>query len=206
MNKNFRVEVEKVTNRELAQRACGATIDADSNITLDRLYQCMHSPMRTQIFYVSLYDIPSYVAMHLVRHVTIVPFVKSNRSDRRKKSDERLSLEIKTVDDLIDTARNIPVRMDFICNAEAMLNMSYKRLCYKSSRDTRWVMNAIRTEVQRVDYDLAYRMVPQCIKKRNCEELKTCGYFEKFLNKRPELCSKESLLDVNSFFKAYNQG
>jgi hypothetical protein len=204
MQNNFKVEIEKVTKRELAQRACGATIDSDSNISLDRLYQCMHSPIRTQIFYCSMYNIPSYVAMHLVRHVTIVPFVKSNRTDRRKPNENALTKEVQTIDDVLDCARNIPLRMDFIANAEALLNMSYKRLCYKASSDTVRVMQSIKNEVSLVDYDLAFRMVPHCIKYRNCEELKSCGFFKKFLDKHEYLCNKKSLLDVNSWFRTYN--
>lgn len=205
MNKTFTVSVEKLTSPELVKRACSTTINKNSNISLDKIYQCMHSPMRTQIFYVSLYGIPSYVARHLVRHVTIVPFVTSSRIDRREKSEKLLATPIHTYDDLLDIERNIPIDMDFICNAEALLNMSYKRLCYKASIDTVSVMCAIRTAVQLVDYDLAFRMVPNCIEHRNCKELKTCGFLNKFLDKNPELCNKEALLDVNSWYVAYNK-
>lgn len=188
MNRTFTISVEKLTSPELVKRACSTTINKDSNISLDKIYQCMHSPMRTQIFYVSMTNIPTFVATHLVRHVTIVPFVKSNREDRGGENADR----------------NTPVDMDFIANAEALINVARKRLCRKASKETTEVIEQLKIQMQRVDYDLAFRMVPNCIEHRNCKE-KTCGFLKKFLDKNPKLCDKESLLDVNSWYVEYNK-
>jgi hypothetical protein len=202
-NNDIKIAVEKLTTDYWMRKACEATIDSKSNMSLDKIYQCKHSPMRTQIFYVSMINIPTFVATHLVRHVTIVPFVKSNRSDRRSK-DETV-IQINSVDDALEFGRNVPVRMDFIANAESLISIANKRLCYKASKETREVVEQIKLHMQLVDYDLAFRMVPNCIAYRNCFELKSCGFFEKFLDKNPELCHKESLVDVNSWFKAFNK-
>lgn len=42
----------------------------------------MHSLCRTQLFYIEMFDIPSFVVGHLVRHVHAQPFVRSKRVDR----------------------------------------------------------------------------------------------------------------------------
>lgn len=183
------IEIQKITPSELVKKACGATIGKPSEMSLDKIYQCMHSPIRTQMFYVQLKHIPTFVSVHLARHVTITPFVKSNREDRGGTGEEN---------------RYTPIDMDFIANAEALLNMSYKRLCMKASKETVYVMDKIKLCMQVVDYDLAFRMVPHCIKYRNCEELKSCGFFKKFLTSNQDLCSMDSLLDVNSWFRIYN--
>jgi hypothetical protein len=201
--KDFRVHVDKATGLDWLQRACSDTIDAKSNMTLDKIYQCMHSPMRTQIFYIQLKNIPSFVATHLVRHVTIVPFVKSNRTDRRKEYSEEVNW-VNSLDEALEVGRLIPVNMGFIANAESLINISWARLCFQASPETRYVIEALKREMELIDYDLSFRMVPKCVGQRQCRDGKrSCGFLKKFLDKNPELCNKESLLDADSWYRAF---
>ena len=65
--------------------------------------------------------------MHLVRHwLGFIPFVHSQREDRRQ-------LEVPR-DELPQGALN---DMDISINAQAMINVSRKRLCSKASPETR---------------------------------------------------------------------
>lgn len=159
----MRVVVEKLTTLELARRACASTTGKDSStITLARLYQCEHSPMRTQLFWIEMQDIPTFVSVHFVRHkVGVEHYVKSNREDRN--GDAQAS-------------RWTPVTHCMLANAQAIVNMARKRLCHQASKQTLHVMAMIRYEMRTVDPDLSEFMMPECLYRGNvCHELKPCG-------------------------------
>ena len=158
------VKVQKLTNESLARLACQYTIHSqmETNISMFRLYQMGHSPIRTQKFLVELIGVPHSVAMHLVRHtVGIEHFIQTFRPDRGAS---------------VEQTRATPQNHMFICNAESLINMARKRLCFKTSPETNKVMFEIRNEVDEVDPDLAYHMVPECVYRgRICHEAKMCG-------------------------------
>lgn len=81
--KNFTVSVRKITGLELLQEACATTFLGTSHATLISLYKSEHSPVRTQLFWISLKNIPLYISTHLIRHhVGSVPFQLTCRDDR----------------------------------------------------------------------------------------------------------------------------
>ncbi len=162
----MKIEVTKHTDLAAARRALATTMDKSfvSTATFDQLYTWMHSPVRTQLFEVFLEDVPTFVSVHLVRHVTIVPFVTSKRDDRGgDKTEDRYT----------------PVDMRFWCNAEALLNMAAKRLCYKASPETQDVMLRIQAETRKLDPALANHMVPACARQGGyCREPFPCGNYK----------------------------
>jgi hypothetical protein len=160
----MRIVIDKITYVELARRACAFTANRESSsITLDRLYKAGHSPMRTQLFWIELWDIPTFVSVHLRTHGPgINPFVKTNRIDRPGHTG--------------DLGRNQPVNHAMLINAEAIINIAHKRLCYQASKETREVVEAIRDKMFDVDPALASRMSPMCVYRNGiCRELKPCG-------------------------------
>jgi hypothetical protein len=158
------VVVTKITDKNLMQKACSYTINAESTMTLQKIYQCEHSPMRTQMFTIEMIGIPTFVSVHFVRHkIGVEHFVKSNRDDRGG----------------VEADRNTPVNHLIFCNAEALVTMAKKRLCLKAHSETVAVMRAIKSEVASVDPDLWSYMVPQCKYRNGCNELKTCGFWDK---------------------------
>ena len=160
------VKVTKITGADLMRLACSYTISAESEMTLDKIYQCEHSPMRTQMFVVEMKDIPTFVSVHFVRHKHGVEhFVKSNREDRASQTG--------------DSGRWHPVNHMMLCNAQSLVNMARKRLCRKASEETTAVMAAIVAAVGKEDAALAERMVPECEYRRGCHEIKTCGLYDK---------------------------
>lgn len=161
------VKVTKITGADLMRLACSYTISAESEMTLDKIYQCEHSPMRTQMFVVEMKDIPTFVSVHFVRHKHGVEhFVKSNREDRASHTG--------------DSGRWHPVNHMMLCNAQSLVNMARKRLCRKASNETTAIMQAIVNAVRSVgDFALAERMVPECEYRRGCREIKTCGLYDK---------------------------
>jgi hypothetical protein len=162
----MKVSIKKHTGLEEARRAIEATCYGEmaSRATLSKVYRWMHSPMRTQLFEIELLGIPSFVATHLVRHVSTQPYVSTRRSDRG-------ATEV--------ADRHTPVDMILWANAEALMSMSGKRLCYQASLETRALMLEIKKAMVSVDVDLAYNMQPQCVYQGGyCREPKTCGRYK----------------------------
>lgn len=198
----MKVEVTKLTDVELLRKANSFTTGHESHMTLAKAYSYQHSPTRTQIFWIELTDIPLFVASQLVRsHVGVQFFQRSKRTDRggasfveecadwvegleRVESGqnedvmEMISLvknEFKTLPDRFD--RYAPTDFAFIVNAEAIMNMSHKRLCAKASAETREVWQAVVSKISEIDPDLAKHCVPQCMYRGGiCPEPKSCGY------------------------------
>jgi hypothetical protein len=158
------ISVEKLTDESLLRRACDATRRpgvTPSTVTLRRMYQCEHSPIRTQIFLVDLDGVATFVSVHLARHSQGVShYVQSNRDDRGGDTEVN---------------RLTPVRHLMICNAQALINMARKRLCYASHKTTVGVFARVRNAVRRVDPDLADHMVPECVVRGYCPELRPCN-------------------------------
>lgn len=127
-----------------------------------------------EAFSVQLINIPTFVSIHLVRHVTTVPFVKSKHIDRDGDGTED---------------RHTPVNHRFLANAEALINMARRRLCFQASPETREVMKMIKEAIREIDPDLACIMVPNCVYRGGlCPEPKPCGNYKirKFLGEDDE--------------------
>lgn len=160
------IVIQKLTDERLMRRACDMTRKAGmvpSQMTLEKIYQCEHSPIRTQMFWIELRNIPTFVSVHLVRHnIGATHFVESNRDDRGGAGDDVVT-------------RESPVNHGMIINAQAIINMSRKRLCYASHRSTVAVWMKLKKAMKKVDPALSDAMVPEC-KYRNgfCPELREC--------------------------------
>lgn len=158
----MKIVAEKITDVSLIRRACEMTMHGqDSNVTLGEMYRCEHSPMRTQMFWVEMLGIPTFVSVHFIRHkVGVEHFVTSNRDDRGGSGNE---------------TRWTSVNHGMFLNAQALVNMARKRLCHKSHAETRKVMAALRESVREADPELAVHMVAECVYRGECHELKSCG-------------------------------
>lgn len=125
-----------------------------------------HSPIRLVEYDVTFEDIKQWVTVHLVRHwLGFIPFVHSQREDRRK-------LEVPR-DELPQGALN---DMDFSVNAQAMINISRKRLCNKASPETRDAWQKVVNAIGEIDPIMAEKCVPNCVYRGFCPEMETCGF------------------------------
>ena len=160
----MQIIVEKLTSVELARLACQFTTHRheSSTISLHDLYACEHSPIRTQIFLVHMIEIPNAVSVHFVRHkIGVEHFVQTHREDRGAN---------------FIADRNTPVNHLMLLNAQALIQLARKRLCFKALEKTREVMNLIRSNVSSIDPDLASFMNPECVYRSGvCYERKICG-------------------------------
>lgn len=125
-----------------------------------------HSPIRLVEYDVTFKDIKQWVTTHLVRHwLGFIPFVHSQREDRRK-------LEVPR-DELPQGALN---DMDFSVNAQAMINISRKRLCNKASPETRDAWQKVVNAIGEIDPIMAEKCVPNCVYRGFCPEMESCGF------------------------------
>ena len=168
----MKIELIKVPNEDdwlLCKRAAMRTIWKDVGAMpgadwKHKILAAGHSPIRVLPFYISMTDIPYWVAMHLVRHVHSVPFISSQRNDRQTMYDRRTS------------PQDAPVNMDWYMNAEELINVSHKRLCTQASIETRAVVAEICDLVLDACPEFEGLLVPMCMYRNGkCTEFKPCG-------------------------------
>lgn len=178
MSTNFEVEILKHPTEEdwmLCKKCTLVTVgkDSDKSPTEEwkkKILRARHSPIRTLEFCFRLNNIPSWVSVHLCRHVHSVPFVKTQRSDRNGGHDRGADRQ--------DT----PVNMCWLVNAEELMVIANKRLCRQASYETRQVVQAICEAVIKVNPEFAEFLVPMCYwKNGKCDEFNCCGLNKKYL-------------------------
>ena len=159
----MKIEVKKITGQDLLHEANSMTTGRPSKMSLRQCYRAMHSNMRTQLFWIKMFDIKLSAASHFVRHIHAQPFQRSKRPDRDPNAQ--------------DLGRNTPTDLGLLVNAEEIVNISEKRLCFQASTETREIWQQVIAEVAKVDPHLAKHCVPQCMYRGGiCPEPKGCGY------------------------------
>jgi len=128
-----------------------------------------HSPIRLLEYDWTWEDIKQWVTVHLVRHHEgCEKFVHTQRVDRNE--------ELKGLnrDDLPQGLLN---DMDMTANAQALINISRKRLCNCASPETREAWKAVIGLIKEQDPILAEKCVPECVYRGFCPEFdRCCGY------------------------------
>lgn len=125
---------------------------------------CEHSPIRKIKFSWKWEDLMSWVSVHFVRHwLGVLHWVSTQRTDRTGINRDELP-------------QNMPVMHECEANAQALINISRRRLCGQASPETQQAWRAVKKEVEKHDPVLASVMVPECIYRGFCPEFKSCGY------------------------------
>lgn len=158
----MKIEARKLTSDSLMREACSVTRHGRaSSIDLRDIYRSEHSPMRTQIFWITLNAIPSFVSVHLVRHkIGIEHFVATRRDDTFGDGEE---------------TRWTPVDHAILANAQALVSIARKRLCFKSHEETWKVALNLKVAIQTVDPELFRFLVPECVYRGGfCPETRPC--------------------------------
>lgn len=127
-----------------------------------------HSPIRKLIVSAKFTDIPYWVAMHLVRHkIGIEHFVSTQRSDR-------------TGVDRDDLPQGTLVDYEFEVNAQAIINISRKRLCLLASPETRQAWMMFLSALSNYELEIVRCCMPNCKYRGNvCYEMKSCGRYRR---------------------------
>lgn len=123
-----------------------------------------HSPIRRIKFYWRWEDLPYFVSVHFTRHKHgIEHWIKTQRTDR-------------TGTDRTKLPQGAPVNHACEANAQAIINISRKRLCNCASPETREAWQAVKDKVAECEPELASCMVRECVYRGFCSEMFGCGY------------------------------
>ena len=128
-----------------------------------KILMAEHSPIRSGRLIINVYDIPSFVIGHFVRHnLGFTPFVSSLRDDRADYDEV--------------PNRNTLNNMRFDGNFQSFINISRKRYCNNASKETRDVWKMIMDEVKKFEPELFSVCVKECVYRGFCPEMYTCGF------------------------------
>jgi len=192
--KDFTVTVRKVTDEELMRSACEMTFLGKSSQSLLSIYKSEHSPVRTQMFWVELKNIPLASSTHILRHhVGSTPYQLSCRDDRNGGYNHfpdritniveminagELENAIDELNWLKDNAdRQTPVNLGLFLNAQSLIDMSKLRLCSQAHKETLTIFQALKAKIAEVDPSLASVMVRKCVYRGGiCGEPRCCGF------------------------------
>lgn len=172
------IRMKKVTLWKRALNAARRTIGKNpldkepSNSWKAKMLLAEHSPIRLIEYEWTWSDIMQWVTTHLIRHHEgCEKFVHSQRGDRRAILDE---YNVSSRNELPQGATN---DMDMTANAQALINISRKRLCNCASKETKEAWKQVKEGVRKVDPVMADKMVPECIYRGFCPEfMNPCGY------------------------------
>lgn len=175
---SFIKRLEQVTSWKRVLNAARRTIGKDplekepSNSWKAKILLAEHSPIRLLEYDWTWGEIMQWVTTHLVRHHEgCEKMVHSQRGDRRAIFEE---YGVESRNDLPQGALN---DMDMSANAQALINISRKRLCSCASKETREAWKQVKEEIAKRDPILASKMVPECLYRGFCPEwMSSCGY------------------------------
>lgn len=154
----------KISPPSLAARAAEMTTHVKKvKAPESEWYRSEHSPIRAIIWWIELHAIPSFVSTHFVRHkIGVEHYVESNRDDRGGAGDEVVN-------------RLSPVNHGLLANAQAIIQISRKRLCYASHRRTVAAWRRVIGAISATDQHLASHCVPECVYRGGvCPERRQC--------------------------------
>jgi hypothetical protein len=145
-----------------------------------------HDPIR-DIEIKFKWTIPYWVAMHWKTHIWRSR-TNSQRNDRQKDYDRNKAPQDTPVDFIGDP------------NEQHLIDTFRKRLCYMASPETRDCAVSLKTELREVDRNLAYPLVPNCVYRGGCPESNGCGWYERMVEKYPDLAST----NIKKRYDTYN--
>lgn len=179
-NSKVRVEVKKLTDWSEVLDAARFTVnksDLGKEPSIDfknRITMAEHSPIRSLIFVVTLYNVPSWVSQHIARHDKFAGHtVREGEGDEHFVSTQRSD---RTGVDRSELSQEELVSHRILLNAQDLINISRKRLCNCASPETRYVWDLVRYEIWKIEPELASKMVRECVYRGFCPEMECCGY------------------------------
>ena len=147
-----------------------------------------HSPIKLVEYLISFKDLRQWVGVHLLRHEHMLPFIHSQRVDRREDIDSLTERVMSIIEEDVKSDESFnkrdylfqgePNDQDFVVNAQTLINISRKRLCHCASKETREAWVAVKEAIKEFDSIMASFMVPNCIYRGRCPEMNTCGYYK----------------------------
>jgi hypothetical protein len=128
-----------------------------------KILRSEHSPIRTLMWTIKMENIPYCNSVHFVRHkYGVEHYVQSQRKNPERGSDRQ----------------DAPVTHIMDINAQELIYMTRKRLCFKADDITRMIMAEICRKIQKIDPVWETVLLPACGCDENfCREFISCGYY-----------------------------
>lgn len=170
-NKELSVDVIQETSWKRALNAARRTIGKEpidkepSKNWKAKILLAEHSPIKLVEYNICFKNLRQWVGVHILRHDYTLPFIHSQREDRRVLNCSRDDLPQGTLND-----------QDFVLNAQTLKNISRKRLCLCASKETREAWNMVKDEIAKQDEVMADKMVRNCVYCGFCPEMNCCGF------------------------------
>lgn len=167
----MKIEIIRVTSWKDVLNAARFTrrkgyLDKEPSVKFKKdIIKSEHSPLRCLMFHINIYDVPSYVSTHFVRHIHAIPFVSTSRPDtdgNQKPREEQKKTDL--------------VNLKLFLNAEEVINISRKRLCNRAEAETRNTWNKVISELKKQEPELADACIPNCIYRGFCPEMESCKF------------------------------
>lgn len=136
-----------------------------------KLLICRHSPIRKGWITWKWPEIPYAISTHFARHHEgTEKYISTSRADRT---------EIK---DRSQRSQMDPVSMEMDANIEALISISERRLCMCADPTTRAYWQDLKDCIEKYDEDIAWAMIPQCVRCGSCvEPFGECKFYEKLM-------------------------
>jgi hypothetical protein len=137
-----------------------------SSSWIRRMLLCEHSPIRQIIVKWKWYSLPYWTSTHFVRHwLGITHWVRTQRTDR-------------TGVDRTDIGQGAFVEHEVEANAQAIINISRKRLCFQASKETREAWELFLDSIKDKEPELYSVCVCDCVYRGWCYEYLSCGFYK----------------------------
>lgn len=149
-----------------------------------------HSPIRLIEIDWSWKNIPYWVSTEWSRH-KFEKFISSQRNDRQGEYDRNAARQ------------DSPVNFDGYANMQNLIDAFRKRLCFCATKEARELAESFKKELSKKHKIEADVLVPNCVYRGSCPEVKCCGYWYKFL-KWCEDNSKD-ISTIQKRYDAYNE-
>lgn len=138
------------------------------------ILEARHSPIRILTYSFLIIGIPYCTSTHFARHVHAQPYIRSQRNDRQDAYDRNKA------------PQDAPVNMIYDVNAEELMAIANKRLCYMADENTRRVTRMMCELAIEATPELKGLLVPMCIYCGGvCHEMHPCKEMERY--RKPKL-------------------
>lgn len=145
-----------------------------------------HSPIRDIRFRWKWEGMKSWVATHWVRHKW-EHFVSTQRTDRTGVDRDKLP-------------QDSPVNFTGEANVQSLIDTMRKRLCYQASPETREYAEDLKLAIMQVEPEIGSVLVPNCVYRGFCPEMKSCGYW----NHLSQFMCEDDLANWETRYGYYN--
>lgn len=203
MTKKPSVEIKKIVGWDVAYEAALRTQGKTPKIAEPsfqwrvRSLMAEHSQVKLVQYRIAFKELRVWVGVHLLRHPFLLPFIHSQRVDRRENIDALVEKVMTIISEDIKSDPDFNKRdylfqgetndQDFYVNAQTFVNISRKRLCSCASKESREAWQLVKDAMKEHDPAIYHCMVRQCVYRGFCSEMRPACKYAKTKEFREEL-------------------